>query len=92
MVASVTRPVKQLAGFARVSLQPAESRRVCFKLDWSQLAFYDVDMNFVVEPGDVEVYLGGSSADLPAKGQFTIGGEVRRLTVRDLVPTRVEIL
>ena len=90
-VASVTRPVKQLAGFVRVSLQAAESRRVSFQLDLSQLAFYDAEMNFVIEPGEIEVFVGRSSADLPASGSFVIPGETRRIATHQVVATRVEI-
>jgi beta-glucosidase len=60
-VASVTRPVRALAGFRRVALQPGESRAVEFTLGPEQLGFYDAAMRFVVEPGRFDVYVGGSS-------------------------------
>ncbi len=61
-VASVTRPVRQLAGFRRVSLKPGEARTVAFTLGPKELGFYDPEMRFRVEPGRFRVYLGGSSA------------------------------
>jgi beta-glucosidase len=90
LVASVTRPVKQLVGFARVALEPGEARRVTFRLDPSQLAFFDAAMRFVVEPGEFQVMVGASSADIRLEGGFRIGGAVRELSTADLVPTAVE--
>jgi beta-glucosidase len=62
-VASVTRPVRALAGFRRVSLQPGETRTVQFTLGPEQLGLYDAAMRWVVEPGRFTVYVGGSSAE-----------------------------
>jgi beta-glucosidase len=61
-VATVTRPVQELRGFQRVSLAPGESRVVEFPLDVRDLAFYDLDMRHVVEPGSFTVFVGTSSA------------------------------
>lgn len=72
--ASVTRPVKELKGFKRISLEPGETRTVSFTLAASQLAFYDIDMNYVVEPGTIEVMVGASSEDLRLRDTFTITG------------------
>ncbi len=63
-VSSVTRPVKELRGFRRVSLQPGERRDVAFAIDRDALAFHDVDMKHTVEPGEFEVMLGPSSAEV----------------------------
>ena len=71
-VASVTRPVKQLRGFQRVSLQPGESKTVTFTLGFDDLAMYDVRMQQVVEPGTFTVFVGGSS-DLTQQATFTVG-------------------
>ena len=60
-VASVTRPVRALAGFRRVTLQPGEQRTVRFTLGPEQLGLYDAKMRWVVEPGRFDVYVGGSS-------------------------------
>jgi beta-glucosidase len=59
--ASVTRPVKMLKGFRRVTLGPGERRTVTFALRPQDLAFYDVRMRYVVEPGAFTVWAAGSS-------------------------------
>ncbi len=60
-VASVTRPVRQLVGFERVTLAPGETRTVRFHLAADALAFYDRGKRRVVEPGLFDVMVGGSS-------------------------------
>jgi len=62
--ASVTRPVKELKGFQRITLQPGEKKTVEFKLTSRELGFYDREMRFVVEPGALKVMVGSSSEDL----------------------------
>lgn len=62
-VSSVTRPVKELKGFQRISLQPGEAKTVAFDITPEHLAFYNIDMNYVVEPGDFEIMVGNSSRD-----------------------------
>ncbi len=61
-VASVTRPVRELKGFRRISLKPGESQRVTFALEPEHLGFYDAHMEYVVEPGSFHVWVGTSSA------------------------------
>jgi beta-glucosidase len=63
VAASVTRPLKELKGFARITLQPGEKRRVEFQLTPELLGFYNRQMVFVVEPGEFRVFAGTSSAD-----------------------------
>jgi beta-glucosidase len=63
-IGSVTRPVKELRGFQRVSLEPRETRRVEFTLSPEHLSFLDASMARVVEPGLFDVMVGGSSARL----------------------------
>jgi beta-glucosidase len=62
-VSSVTRPVKELKGFERITLQPGESRDVAFDITPDHLAFYDIDMKYVVEPGEFDIMVGNSSRD-----------------------------
>jgi len=78
-VASVTRPVRALAAFRRVSLRPGEASTVDFLLTPKQLGFYNRDMNFVVEPGKFRVFVGGSSVD-GLEGEFEVraGGRAGR--------------
>ncbi len=70
--ASVPRPVKELRGYRRIRLQPGETCRVVFHLQVEQLAFYDLDLNLVLEPGDVAVMVGSSSEDIRGSGSFEI--------------------
>ena len=63
LVSSVTRPVKELKGFQKVSLQPGETKTLTLDITPASLAFYDVDMNYVVEPGEFEILVGNSSRD-----------------------------
>ena len=70
-VASVTRPVRALAGFRRVSLKPGEARTVEFQLTAKQLGLYNKDMKFVVEPGKFRVFVGGSSVG-GLEGEFEV--------------------
>lgn len=60
-VASVTRPVRELKGFERVSLKPGEKRQIAFRLGSQELGFYNRAMQWVVEPGEFEVFVGNSS-------------------------------
>lgn len=60
---SVTRPVKELKDFARITLKPGETRRVNFSITPDKLAFYDKKMKKVVEPGEFIVMVGPSSED-----------------------------
>ena len=62
--ASVTRPVKELKGFQRVTLQPGEKKRVEFVLTAEQLGFWNRQMRFTVEPGEFKVMVGANSEDL----------------------------
>ncbi|MFN2512736.1 MAG: glycoside hydrolase family 3 N-terminal domain-containing protein [Pyrinomonadaceae bacterium] len=64
VVASMSRPVKELKGFERVTLGPGEKRRIEFALKPEQLGFYNRQMRFVVEPGDFKVMVGPNSQDL----------------------------
>jgi beta-glucosidase len=68
---SVSRPVRELKGFQRVGLKPGESKKVEFTIGGDELRFWNIDMNNVVEPAKVSVWIAGSSADgTPA--EFTI--------------------
>ena len=63
----VTRPVKELKDFARVELQPGESKLVEFVITPDKLMFLDIDMKPIVEPGEFVVMVGPSSADKDLK-------------------------
>lgn len=74
--ATVTRPVKELRGFQRLTLQPGEAQRVAFHLHLHQTAYYNREMRFVVEPGTLQVMVGNSSVNLPLAGEVAIVGNV----------------
>jgi beta-glucosidase len=74
VVATVSRPVKQLRGFQRVGLQPGEQKTVSFTLTPEDLCLLDQDMKWIVEPGAFEVMIGHSSEDIRLKGTFEVRG------------------
>ena len=63
MVGSVTRPVKELKSFQRVTLKPGESKVVEFALPVSELAYWNREMQKVVEPGEFTIWIGGNSQE-----------------------------
>lgn len=64
LVSSTTRPVKELKGFQRVTLQPGETRSVALDVTPDRLAFWNIDKEFVVEPGEFAIMVGPNSVDL----------------------------
>ena len=72
-VASIEQPVRRLRGFQRVTLEPGETKSVKFRLGPSDVGFYDEMGNLVVEPGQIEVFLGDSS-EAPQVGTFEVTG------------------
>lgn len=58
---SVTRPVKELKGFQKIYLEPGETQTVTLEITPDKLAFYDIDMNWTVEPGAFDILVGNSS-------------------------------
>jgi beta-glucosidase len=60
-VSSATRPVKELKGYKRINLKVGETKNVVFKITPESLAFYDIHMNYVVEPGTFKIMTGSSS-------------------------------
>ncbi len=71
MVGTITRPVKELKGFQKIFLKKGESKEVVFTLGEEDLKFYNSDLNFVAEPGDFKVFVGGNSEDVKEAG-FTL--------------------
>lgn len=69
--AGISRPVRELKGFEKIALAPGEATKVTFRLTGQELGYYDPAGNFIVEPGEFDVFVGGSSAaDLTAR--FTL--------------------
>jgi beta-glucosidase len=80
-VARVARPDRQLAGFARVDLEPGASRTVRFTVDPTALAYYDEDMRLVIEPGTMRVMVGG------IEHAAEVTGAERQIAPNDRRPT-----
>jgi beta-glucosidase len=72
LFASVTRPVLELKGFKRLTLEPGQQKQVEFEIQISELAFYGRDMQLKVEPGQFFVMIGHSSTDIALFGQFEL--------------------
>jgi beta-glucosidase len=90
-IASVARPDQLLLGFARVSLDPGQARRVTFIIHPSRLAFYDPQMRFVVEPGTFSFSVGASAADTRAEQTVELRGAVTKYRQREIRATRIHI-
>jgi len=72
---TVTRPVKQLYGYKRLTLEPGAEVKVTFAFPISLIGFYNARNKFVVEPGHVKVFIGSSSNDVRAESSFYIQGD-----------------
>jgi beta-glucosidase len=90
--ATVARPVKELRGFQRLHLAAGECRTVAFRLSTEQLAYYDIEMRRIVEPGLVRLFVGRSSVDLPLTAELALVGPTVELVERHdyLTATSVE--
>ena len=64
LVASITRPVKELKGFQKIALKSGESKQVTFTITPADLKFYNNDLKYDWEPGDFEIMVGGNSKDV----------------------------
>ena len=90
-VASVTRPIQELKGFARVSLDAGELARVTFTVPVDQLSFTGLDLERIVEPGDIAVMIGSSSTDIRLRTTFRLTGEVRTVAEGRALTTEVHV-
>lgn len=64
MVGTTTRPVKELKKFEKVMIKKGETREITFKITEEDLKFYNYNLDFVAEPGDFKVFVGGNSRDV----------------------------
>jgi beta-xylosidase len=90
-VAQVVRPVRWLAGFARVKLEPGQAGRVTFRLDADRAAFCGLAGEYIVEPGEIRVAVGGASDSLPLTGSFILTGPVRTVGADRVLDTPVTV-
>jgi beta-glucosidase len=72
LVASVVRPVQELRGFERITLQPGERRSVHFTLDRDALSFWNGQLKWVAEPGEFRIMIGAASDDIRLRDTFTL--------------------
>ena len=72
IISSTSKPVIELKGYEKVSLEPGETKTVKLRLTPEELSLLDRDMNVVVEPGIFEILVGSSSADIRLKGQLEV--------------------
>lgn len=70
-VGQVTRPVKELKGFQKITLEPGQSQPVTFEIPVPRLGFHGLDMTYIVEPGDFNVWIGPNAAE-GLKGTFRV--------------------
>ena len=89
--AAPPRPIKELKGFKRITLQPGETKTVAFILHINQLHVYDEELICAVHPGLVEVMVGNSSANLPLTGGFEIVGSPTRISDSKVFFSQVQV-
>jgi beta-xylosidase len=90
-VASVTRPVRQLVGFARVDLAPGEAAAVAFRLHADRTSFTGRDGERVVETGEIVLQVGCSSTDIRWKQSVRLTGETRVVGYDRVLVTPVSV-
>jgi beta-glucosidase len=71
-VASLARPVKELKDFVKIQLNSGESKTVKFIIDKEKLSFFNHELSWVAEPGDFELMIGASSADIRLRDNFEL--------------------
>jgi beta-glucosidase len=91
VIAQVARPVQWLAGFARVSLDAGGEADVRFSVHTDRTAYTAPDFQRIVEPGDIEVRVGTSAADLPLRATVRLTGQVRGVGHDRRLDTPVEV-
>jgi len=82
--ATTPRPIRELKGYQRITLQPGRACRLTFHLPVNQLAFYDEDLNLILEAGKIDIMVGSSSEDIRLHGSFEITG-AKKMFVKDRV-------
>ncbi|WP_211593047.1 glycoside hydrolase family 3 N-terminal domain-containing protein [Microbispora sp. H10836] len=90
--ATVTRPVLELKSFARVYAGPGRRTAIRFRLPTGQLGFYNRNMDYAIETGHIEVYVGFSSSALTPAGTFAITGDADRAEVRKAYTGAVDVV
>jgi beta-glucosidase len=91
LLASMVRPVKELKAFGRVELGPGESARVAFHVPTDMLSFTGKDGRRIVEPGDFELQVGASSANIRLRAVVKVTGAVHTLGRQWRMESRCEV-
>jgi hypothetical protein len=91
VLASLVRPVKELKGFKRIGLQPGEKKRVTFIMPVDILCFAVSATTRVVEPGDFQIMIGRSSADIVFTKTVTVTGKRRELPSKWRMTTETRV-
>lgn len=89
--AHVTRPAMELRGFKRLTLAPGETAKVTFRLDTKQMGYYNENMDFVVEPGQLTVMVGDSSYNLPLREEVELTGSAVNVMGRRVYTCPAEV-
>jgi beta-glucosidase len=90
-VASVTRPLKELKGFKRVPVCAGSSQAVTFTLFVNQLGFYNPEMEYVVEPGTIELMIGTSSEAIHLQTEIELVGNAQEISKQKIFFSEVMI-
>jgi beta-xylosidase len=90
-VAQLARPVKYLAGFARLELAPGQARRVAFTLHADRTAYHGLSGERIVEAGRIDIEVGSSAADIRLTGTLTLHGPTRTVGLDRVMTTPVAI-
>ena len=91
VLAQVVRPTRQLVGFARVPLAPGAAADVRFRLHADRTAFTGRDLRRIVEPGEIEILVGTSAADLPCRDAVRLTGPLREVGADRQLVTPVDV-
>lgn len=75
VAACVTRPVQELKAYKRITLKPGESKVLEFTIKSAQMGFYDINMDYVLEPGTIEVMVGAASNDIRFRDNIILTGK-----------------
>ena len=88
----IIRPVQELRGFKRVSLEPGDEKTVIFNLSLRQMGYYDENMEFVVEPGTLEIKIGNKCKDYPIVEKIQIVGDKKNVKNRRVYTCQAEVV
>ena len=91
VLAEVTRPVRQLVGFVRITVEAGAAADITFHLHADRTAFVGRDRKHIVEAGRVEVFVGTSVSDTPCTGAFRLTGPLRTVGHNRRLVTPVDV-